>query len=180
MTKLKYILAGLVILAALALLVISRLPGEEASTAGRISLSYDICLSAGAGYRAMDEDTARLAYMRQYWADSSSQFFSKTLLSPEGDTLFISVFNNASLKKAQELLLAAGFETLLAERAQAAGNSAISILARSADGRFFLRRLIGSARHKTVTMADLPGADSTGLQQKFHSGAFLKIVEKCL
>ncbi len=181
MMKSKILIISLAVILILTLFLLSRRQGAAAREAGKITLSYDICLKAGSGYREVENDTlARLHYLRRYWADSTNQYFSKTLASPEGDTLFVSVFNNAALKRSQELLIAAGFETLRKEQARADGIPIIKILARSSEGKFFLRYLIDAGRFRAATMADMPGRDSSRLLQKFESGTFIQNIEKCL
>ncbi|MCO6494047.1 MAG: hypothetical protein J5I98_36865 [Phaeodactylibacter sp.] len=154
---------------------------ESSGPPDKLALSYDICLAAGSGYHPVTHDSLlRQEYIRRFWADSSRQFFSKTLAGPEGDTLFLSVFNNANLKTAQEMLLSAGFEPLRRERAEAGGTAALKMLARSPDGTFFLRYLIDAGRFSTVTMADQPGKDSSRLRQQFETESFIQKIEKCL
>lgn len=171
----KTIIVGLAILLLLLVFIISRQNGAQQTE--KISLSPELCLAAEAGYRQLADDApSHREYLRQYWADSTRQFFSKILVSPEGDTLFVSVFNNANLRTAQELLLHAGFETLRQETIP----PVIKMLARSVDGSLFLRYLIDGGPFRSVTMADLPGQDSSRILQMFETNTFIKNIEPCL
>lgn len=171
----------LIILGALLLWLLGRREGPGAAAPGKINLSYDICLKAEAGFQVLEHDSlSRINYALKYWVDSTGQYFSKSLLSPSGDTLFVSVFNNASMRRAEEALRMAGFEHSLHEQGKARGFAFHKALARSADGALFLRYLIADPRFQSVVMADQPGRDSMALVQKFRNAQLIQSIEKCL
>ncbi|MCB9290792.1 MAG: hypothetical protein H6560_26040 [Lewinellaceae bacterium] len=174
------LIAGMAFLFAVASFLF-RYCGNSSPEEGKIALSYDACLGADSGYQVVQEDTLyRRNYLQQYWVDNNQQFYSKTLASLAGDTLFVSVFNNASLKTTRELLLKAGMEELRREQASIDGMPVVKILARSPEGKFFLRYLIDARKFRAVTMVDLPGADSSLLLQKFETENFTQKIEKCI
>jgi hypothetical protein len=180
--KWKYRLGWLALLLLLTMLwLLYRQTGTDAPKHGQLNLSYNLCLKADAGYQPLENDAlARINYAQNYWADSTGQYFSKTLLSPSGDTLLVSVFNQASLRKAEEALRAAGFENLQQKRLDHSSFSALIALARAPDGTFFLRRLIADAQFQVVAMADQASRDSTALSRLFQTDHFVQSLEKCL
>jgi hypothetical protein len=182
MMKWKYRAGWLALLLLPTMLWISSCQNStDAQKASQLNLSYNLCLKADAGYQLLENDSlARVTYAQKYWADSTGQYFSKTLLSLSGDTLLVSVFNQASLRKAEEALRVAGFENLQQKRHDHAGFSALIALARAPDGTFFLRRLIADAQFQVVAMADQPSQDSAALSHLFQTDHFVQSLEKCL
>ncbi|MCB0554235.1 MAG: hypothetical protein KDD02_11840 [Phaeodactylibacter sp.] len=177
----KLLIGALIIIAGAAFWILSRQEGVSASDKGKVNLSYNICLKADAGYRVLDNDTlARVFYAQNYWADSTGQYFSKTLLSPSGDTLFASVFNNASLRRAEEALQLAGFENIQENRAKNPDFTFQIALARRPDGVFFLRRLINDPQFQVVAMVDQFSRDSAALARRFETDQLIQSIEKCL
>lgn len=177
----KLLLGALLLFAGVALWMLSRQEGTSASDTGQLNLSYNICLKANTGYQVLGNDSlARIHYIRNYWADSTGQFFSKTLLSPFGDTLFASVFNNASLRAANEALQRAGFENLQEKNSSIQGLSCRQALARGPDGVFFLRSLANDPQFQVVAMIDLFSRDSLAMAQRFQNDELLQSIEKCL
>ncbi|MCB0571336.1 MAG: hypothetical protein KDC66_16305 [Phaeodactylibacter sp.] len=179
--KWKYLFGALIVVGGLIVWVLSQRSASGTAAPDIANLSYNICLKAGSGYQILENDTiARVAYASNYWADSTGQYFSKTLVSPLGDTLFVSIFNNASLHRAEETLRSAGFEILAREQAESSGFTCLKALSRSENGAFFLRWLIADPQFQVVAMADLPGSDSAALAQRFHNDPFIQSIKKCL
>lgn len=180
--KWKYRPSRLILLVLLLLTVALAywLTDTSAARTGQLNLSYTLCLEAEAGYQLLEKDSlARLHYAQAYWADTTGQYYSKALRSPSGDTLLLSVFNQASLTKAQELLRAAGFETIQEERIAPAGFAGLIALARAADSTFFLRRLIAEPQFQVVIMADQVSRDSAALHRAFQDDRFIQSLVKC-
>lgn len=179
--KRKYTIGGLAAL--LVLLAVWILVRRQDATGGSfgINLSYNVCVSPDAGYQVIENDSlVSSRYVGQYWADTTKQFFSKTLLAPAGDTLLVSVFNQSSLRQAGAMLGAAGFENKQQQKVAHPDFDILLLLDRTPGGPFFLRRLIADKQFQVVVMVDQWSRDSTALRQIFQKDPFIPSLEKCL
>lgn len=149
--------------------------------AGKINLSYNICLHAQGGYHVLTQDTLiRLYYIENFMPDSIGQYFSKTLVNNNHDTIFVSVFNQASLRKAETNTQLNQSENLLKAHSAVQGLEIEKLFARTSKNTFILRYLIEDAQFQVVAMADQLSADSAMLVQRFHTNQFIQFVAKCI
>lgn len=179
--KRKYTIGGLA--AVLVLMAAWMLLRRQDATAGSsgINLSYNICVAPDAGYEILENDSmVSSRYIGQYWADTTKQFFSKTLLSPAGDTLLVSVFNQLSLRQAGAMLAAAGFQNDRQQKVAHPDFDILLLLDHSPGELFFLRRLVADKQFQVVVMVDQFSRDSTALRQIFQKDPFIPSLKKCL
>ena len=177
MKRLMWIVLVVLLVGSTSLFWLSKLTPSQSD---KESISFNLCFNPELSLEKITPSpNNQNKYMQQYWVDSTGQFFLKTIVLQQKDTLVLSVFNQGN-DKAIVQNLNDQLDTTLSQRRGQTSLLNYSLVFGKQQQDWIIRYLLQDPMQaRNYFLIDLIQKDSSKAFQQFQDLDLNKILEKC-
>ncbi len=146
----------------------------------KLSISLSLCLKPEDAFVSLPmTNPARQRYMQNHWLDTTLQFYNKTLILDQVDTLHLSVINGLARRNAVQRI-ALQSDTVLQRETIHQSIYNCDLFLSKVNGRWMVRYLLSEPPSPGLYLIDVPQDDSSKAWNSYQKRTVLDKVDKCL